>query len=54
LPGTAARNAFSRLYFFFIKLRVVNAEDLVELGASPVHFGKVEVIDETVSENWPK
>ena len=29
-----------------VELRIVNAEDFVEFGARPVHFGKVEVIDD--------
>src|SRR5487761_143574 len=40
--------------FFFIKLRVVNAEDFVELSASGVHFGRIEVINDDAQRELPE
>ena len=45
IAGNSREKCVQQVVFLFVELRVVNAEDFVELGARPVHFGKVEVID---------
>ena len=46
IAGNRREKCVQQVVFLFVKLRVMNAEHLVELGACPVHFGQVEVIDD--------
>src|SRR5260370_22352340 len=46
IAGYRREKCVQEIVFLFVKLGVVNTEDLVELGASAVHFRGVQVIND--------
>lgn len=46
IAGNRREECVQQVIFLFVKLRIVNAEDLVKLRTRPVHFGGVEVVDD--------
>src|SRR5437667_9832734 len=43
--GDRRQECVKEIVFLFVELRVMNTEDLVEVGTSGVHFRGAEVID---------
>ena len=46
VAGDCREKCIEKVVFFFIELRVMDAEHFVEFCARPVHLGRVEVIDD--------
>jgi hypothetical protein len=43
-----------QIVFLFVELAIVNAEDLIELGACPVHLRWVQIIDDDGEGKLPE
>ena len=46
MPGNRREKCVQEIVFLFVELGIVNTEDLIELGACPVHLRRVQVIDD--------
>src|SRR5712664_326269 len=46
IAGNCREKCIEKVVFLFVELGIVNAEDLIELGACSVHLCQVEVIDD--------
>jgi hypothetical protein len=45
VAGNRREKGVQKVVFFFIELGIVDTENLVEVGARPVYFGHVEVVN---------
>src|SRR5208283_1404327 len=43
--GNCREKGIQEVVFFFVKLGIVDAENLIEVGACPVHLGQVQVVN---------
>ena len=46
VAGNRREKSVQEVVFFFIELGVMDAENFIEVGARPVHFGDIKVIDD--------
>jgi hypothetical protein len=46
IAGDCREKCVQEIVFLFVELGIVNTEDLIELGACPVHLRRVQVIDD--------
>jgi hypothetical protein len=46
ISGNCREKCVQEIVFLFVELGIVNTEDLIELGACPVHLRRVQVIDD--------
>src|SRR6266849_8420156 len=46
IAGNCREKCVQEIVFLLVKLSVVNTEDLIELGACPVHLRRVQVIND--------
>jgi hypothetical protein len=46
IAGNRREKCVQEIVFLFVELGIVNTEDLIELGACPVHLRRVQVIDD--------
>jgi hypothetical protein len=46
IAGNRREKCIKQIGFLFVELGIVNTEDLIELGACPVHLRRVQVIDD--------
>src|ERR1700675_4790269 len=45
VAGNRREKSVQEVVFFFIELRIMDAENFIEVGACPVHFGQVQVVN---------
>src|ERR1700680_3455253 len=45
VAGNRREKGVQKVVFFFIELRIVDAENFIEVGAGPVYFGHVQVVN---------
>ena len=45
VAGNRREKGVQKVVFFFVELGIVDAENFVEVGARPIHFGQVEVVN---------
>ncbi len=45
IAGNCREKCIKEIGFLFVELGIVNTEDLIELGACPVHFRRIQIID---------
>ncbi len=45
IAGNCREKCIKEIGFLFVELGIVNTEDLIELGACPVHLRRVQIID---------
>src|SRR5580658_2393101 len=45
VAGNRREKGVQEIIFFLVELGIVDAENFVEVGARPVHFGQVEVVN---------
>jgi hypothetical protein len=45
IAGNCREKCVQEIVFLFVELGIVNTEDLIELGACPVHLRRIQIID---------
>src|SRR5947199_944555 len=46
ISGNCREKCVQEIVFLFVELGIVNTENLIELGACPVHLRRVQIIDD--------
>jgi hypothetical protein len=54
IAGNRREKCVQEIVFLFVELGIVNTEDLIELGACPVHLRRVQVIDDDGEGKLPE
>jgi len=54
IAGNCREKCVQEIVFLFVELGIVNTEDLIELGACPVHLRWVQVIDDDGEGKLPE